>query len=253
MPTALRFPNIHRSPGDTPGSGRERGFLELLDLYVHSFKSGQLHIAPDGLCGRVLRGMNEDDFKTLSPDADRRTVFLAGSDVLSQSCGKGLTEILKIVGYSEADIEAKVHREKNEFRLLVTPESDTLRPATWVNVVELAERLYPELQGRLVQHLEAFQQMPFQEIDRLSAFSIAEVASNGQTDPRYMTVERFLASRCGLHEARALLYHTLQLRELFRGDGYTQFPDGTIGGTEYIVPNMPLTLLDDYRLIPLRD
>lgn len=52
-----------------------------------------------------------------------------------------------------------------------------------------------------------------------------------------MTYEAWEKSDKGLTALRALLYHTLHLRELFAGDGFTYDENGKRGVKEYLMPN----------------
>jgi hypothetical protein len=48
------------------------------------------------------------------------------------------------------------------------------------------------------------------------------------------------------------LFHTVQLRALFSGDGYTRDEAGTRGLMEYIAPNCKLTDLGEHVAIDIR-
>ena len=223
----------------------------VLEIFLDAFHSRKAPEDAGPLCGRVLRGKTEADFALLSPDPDRRIVFLTGGAGLIQFIGKGTEEILFLVGYSADDIRRWMYEEQNQFKLFVGLEGGSLQRATWRNTVGMACRLYPEVRHLLDQQADSLASAPFNTIEKLAGYSFAEVDQNGLDDPRYMSVERFAASRGGLLEARAFLYHTLQLRELFSGDGFTRTSDGVPGVSEYIAPNIPLTSLGDYRLIDL--
>ena len=56
---------------------------------------------------------------------------------------------------------------------------------------------------------------------------------------------------CREADVRAFLYHTMNLNNLFAGDGYTYTPDGRRGHREYLAANVPRDQLERWATCPL--
>ena len=204
-----------------------------------------------GLCGRIIRGTRPEDFLTLTDDPSRKLVMLMGPDGLEKLPGKTGYEMLIEIGYAADYITRKVVDEGNAFKLVVFPEGGPAKLATWDNVIDIVSATYPATASKLEQQRNALKVTPFDAIERQAGFSFAEVDKAGGTDPRFMTEERFVASGGSLWEARAFLHHSIHLRELFSGDGWTYTTAGERGLMEYIVPNRPIAELGESRLIEI--
>lgn len=223
-----------------------------LAAYVQAFNEQCRPEVPiSSLVGRVLRGTQELHFERLTADFDRRLALVTGADALHDFIGLSGREILAAIGYSASDV-AFYQAAGAEFRLMVCAEAETFKgvAATWRNVLQAAEQAYPELVGLLVPHEAELQSRAFAEFSR-AAGDIAARFMLGPNSPAFMTVARFLESDQSAASARAFLYHTLGLRELFAGDGYTRFPDGRRGISEYLVPNVPLKDVGTHAFIRL--
>ncbi|MBX7144113.1 MAG: hypothetical protein K1X79_06655 [Oligoflexia bacterium] len=221
--------------------------------YTAAFVAGVRPSAPiEGIFGRVLRGTQPDHFTRLTSDLDRRLALVTGHDALNHFIGRSGAEILNTIGYSSADT-AFFLAAGAQFRLCVCAEAGALPSieATWHNVLQAAERAYPELKGRLVQHSDELRARPFVEFDR-QAGGIIAAHKRGPSDPGFMSVPNFLASDQSAAAVRAFLYHTLGLRELFAGDGRTRLGDGRKGVSERLVSNVPLLDLGMHALIDLQ-
>lgn len=220
-----------------------------LEKYAEMFKNGSIGKV-EGLCGRIIRGTKPDDFKTLTDDPDRKLVMLMGPDGLEKLLGKTGYDMLVEIGYETDYIQRKVD-EGNEFKLVTFEEGGEAKLATWDNVIEVISAVYPQIASKLYKNLEGLKQVPFDAIEKYAGYDFSEVDKNGKTDSRYMTIERYEQAGDGLVEARAFLYFTVHLRELFSGDGYTYTADGRRGLMEYIVANKPIQNLGENKVIDI--
>jgi hypothetical protein len=218
-----------------------------VEAYADAFTAGE-SVQVEQLCGRIIRGTSPEDFETLTNDSTRKIVMLMGPDGLEQLPGRTGHDMLRTIGYAPHHIEHLVEKGM-DFRLAVFPESRIARPATWDNMLDITGMVYPEVREDLLAHRDKLQQVPFAEIQQQAGFNFHEVDRNGATDSRYMTPERFLASPRDLTAARALLYFSVHLRELYSGDGYTHTAMGERGLQEYAILNQPLRELGNFALL----
>lgn len=203
--------------------------------YAEAFRRGGPCPA-QGLCGRILRGR---DFTRLTDDPRRRLVFVLGQDGLEALAGKPTLAMLELIGYTPEYVKRKVG-EGSQFKLVVFRQEGRAELATWENAVRLVGEAYPQAAGRLCAQLP--------ELLRSSVPShYAEVDRLGPSEPRFITLQRYLEGPDDAVSARAFLYFTAHLRELFRGNGRTD-PGGL---QEYLMLDRPLSELGDYELIDL--
>lgn len=222
-----------------------------LDKYTKLFSEGKNSNSKiKGLCGRIIRGTKPEDFETLTDDPDRIIIMLIGGDGLKKLLGKTDYDRLITIGYAEDYIEYKVNGGF-QFKLVVFKESETILLATWDNVAKLTSKIYPDIKKRIYSRLEELKSKKFSEIQEMASFSFEEVERKGKDDPNFMTYERFKNSSGTLVDVRAFLYHTLHLRFLYSGDGYTYDELGNKGLMEHIAPNKKLVDLGEHRLIPM--
>jgi hypothetical protein len=203
-----------------------------------------------GLCGRVLRGKHEKDFGSLSDDPNRRLVMLMGSDGLKRLIGKSGYEILIELGYMPDFIRVRLE-QGTRFKLFVTPMYPGFKLATWENIVEYLSLIYPRAGAKIRQVLPELTKFSYAQIEKLAGYSLAEVFENGKADPRFMTNRRFLKSDGSVAAARAFLYHTCYLYELFSGNGYTKLYNGRRGIREYITLNSGLEVFLRHELLDI--
>lgn len=221
----------------------------MLATYVRALHHGTPQKVT-GLCGRIIRGKQPADFLTLTDDPTRKLVLLMGPDGLEKLLGKSGYDMLVEIGYETAYIDRKV-AEGNRFKLIVFPEGGPAKLATWENVLDVVGNVYPNVASKLARHAHGLIHTDFAEIEHVAGFNFSAVDKAGPTDPRYMTEERFRQSAGTLVDARAFLYFTVHLRELFSGDGYTYTADGRRGLMEYIVANKPIADLGSHEIIDL--
>lgn len=204
----------------------------------------------NGLCGRIVRGSSPEEFETLTDDLSRKLVMLMGADGLEQMLEKPDDyEKLLAIGWEHKDVEYYIDLGK-EFKLVVFNES-AAKLADWNSAIEAVIDVYPDIADKLHANLELLKTVSYAEIEASAGYTFHEVRKNGDSDPRFMTYDRYKKSSGNLVETRAFLYLSIHLRELYSGDGYTYTPEGERGLKEYIIPNMSLKDLDEYLLLDL--
>jgi len=125
-------------------------------------------------------------------DPSRRFVFLTGSDGLESLLGKSGFEIMLTVGKTKQAITQYI-QQKGEFKLFIFEDEDYLvYPGTWDGISQLTEKLYPELRGKLVIHVETLKSTPLQNFEEQLGFVFKDI--QGKSDIRFMTIEKLLAS-----------------------------------------------------------
>jgi len=204
----------------------------------------------EGLSGRFIRGKQFEHFEYLNFDQSKKLVFLIGSDSFSLLQGKTGYEMLLSIGYSREYITHLLDKGYS-FKLVIFPEHQTAKPATWDNVIDMIGEVYLELASDLQLHKEALKLWAFEDFEVASGFSFHDVDKAGPTHPRYMTHERYLMCSRNLLETRAFLYFTIRLTDLFAGDGYTYDSEGNRGMKEYIALNKKLAEFEAFWLLNL--
>lgn len=218
--------------------------------YIEILRSGKQPIPQPfvhGICGRVIRGTKPSDFDTLTDDPSRHVIMLMDADGLARLFGKSGYKILIEIGYRADYIQQKLDAG-NAFKLAVFP-AEAAYLADWDGVFRIAAEVYPELASCCAKHasmlrsLTGFALTPGQtdqghfihEIERLAGYQFKD--ADKKDDPRFMSIEKYRSSGKSLWELRALLYHTLHLRELYSGDGYTYNEQGRRQLKEYVMRN----------------
>ncbi|MBN2154198.1 MAG: hypothetical protein JW839_22275 [Candidatus Lokiarchaeota archaeon] len=205
-----------------------------------------------GLCGRILRGRQPEDFETMTDDPERKLVMLMASDGLARLVGKSDYDALLLIGYEKDYIKHKME-DGYEFKLVVFKEGGAIKLATWDNVAEAVAAVYPDARKKLYRRLKDLKRKPFREIQAKAGegYDLDAAFRRGPSDPGFMTYERLKAAKGSLVDVRAFLFHAVQLRALFSGDGYTYDEDGTRGLKEYIAPNKRLDDLGEHAVVDL--
>lgn len=217
--------------------------------YVRIFKSEEVPERPiSGLAGRILRGKTPEDFRTFSDDPDRKIVMFIGPDGLQKIIGKTGYEMLQVIGYQPDYLRHKVN-EGNEFKLVVLPEG-TAKIANWDNVIDMVCEIYPDIAHKIKKHRSQLKSTFFREIERQVGYRFLDVEKAGKSDERFMTYDRFLKSSGTLADVRAFFYFSIHLRELYRGDGYTD-ENGKRGPMEYVASNIPIADIPDHKIIDI--
>lgn len=203
--------------------------------YIELLKTGT-KAKVEGLCGRIIRGKTPADFAHLSDDPNRKVVMLTDSEGLESLLGKVGYDMLITIGHHPDHIQKQLGAGKS-YKIVVFPASSALE-GTWDGVVKLTSQVYPDVAPTLKKYRPELGRLPFATIEQLAGYRFKD--ADDPAHPKFMTHEAFNKSSKGLVPLRALLYHTLHLRELFRGDGYTYDEKGNRGVREYLLPNVEI-------------
>jgi hypothetical protein len=197
-------------------------FGNYVRALVSAFGTGQKLERPfAGISGRVLRGITEEDFSSLTNNPLRQVVFLMGASAMSGIVGLDGKGILAQIGYG-ADFTNRLLEAGTKFKLVVLPET-TLKPATWDNLLDIVMEHYPPWRQKV-------------ELARpaLKRLSYAEVMAGGGVAA----------------EVRAFLESSLNVNRLFAGDGYTRCEGNAVPlHAEYVSVNKQLTALESFAII----
>ncbi len=222
---------------------------ENLEAYAQAACCGtSSHGLADGLCGRILHGKSLKDFQSLTNDPNRKLVMLVGPDGLQKLIGKTGYDVLVEIGYTQEYLHG-IAANGERFNLVVFPFDEQARLATWDNVIDLVAQTYPAAAAMLRTALVALKNTPYRAFEAQCGFRFADVTH--KNDPRFMTIDRLLASSGSPADVRAFLYHSVHLRELFAGDGFTYTCKGCRGVAEYIAPNRDLASLGTHVIVDL--
>lgn len=220
-----------------------------LDDYKTFFLEGRKNLNPiTGIYGRILRGKSSNDFETLSDDPQRKIIMLMGADGLEKLLGKSGYEALITIGYMLDYIEYKI-KSGFQFKLVIFHEGEIAKLATWDDVALMVSQIYPQAKTKIYHQLQKLKLTTFSEIEGVANRKFNIIDKKGPEDKNFMTYERFKNSKGTLIDVRAFFYHTVHLRELFSGDGFTYDSNGERGLKEYIAPNCKLEELEEYNLI----
>lgn len=176
--------------------------------------------------------------------------MIMGADGLSKIASAPGMQMFEIIGYDPNYVRHLI-TTGHEFRLIVFPEHDNIPLATWDNVARIVGEVHPVTRKAFAQNLRELRMLPFGVWLEETNFNWAEVDKNGLEDPRYMTPSRFAESLQTACDLRRFLYHTVSLKELYAGDGYTYSDRGMRGMKEYIMPNMRLSNVGPHIVLPV--
>lgn len=210
-----------------------------------------------GLYGRVLKGRrgNETDFATLTDDKPHRRVVFVLDDVgLRKLVGLNGYQLLVAVGWTPAHIRDMINDSELAFKLLVFGHHPDLGiiPDTWENMIKLVGEASPSAADKVRGQLPHLRTVSMAEIERRAGYNFSEVEKAGPADPRYMTVERLEKANGTLPEVRQFLHSFAGLTEIIYGEGDAPpTANGVQWATEYMMPDVPLERLGDYRLIDI--
>ena len=212
-----------------------------------------------GLCGRILRGKTDADFERLSDDPNRLVVMLTDSAGLAKMLGKTGYEMCVIVGHHPDHIKGKLVTG-HIYKMVAFAENEAI-VATWDNVFKLAGEVYPDLVPLFAKYGPELKSKSYWKADStgVGSFLSGIEAEAGykfmdvdrQDHPTFMTHAAFLQSAKGMCELRALLYHTLHLRELYSGDGYTYDQMGRKSVKEYLMLNKRIADIKGHVMLDL--
>ena len=173
-----------------------------------------------------------------------------GSDGLEVLLGKTGYQALLSIGYMRDYIKYRIEKGY-KFKLVIFKEDTKVKLATWDKMHELIAEIYPDIENKVFIKLSELKNTPFSDIEQEAGWKFNQVDKSGISNPKFMTYERFKDSEGTLVDVRSFLYHTVHLRELFSGDGYTYNEAGERGLKEYIAPNRKIEELEEYRIIDI--
>ena len=201
-----------------------------------------------GCVGRLIRGKSEADFESLTPDPNRRVVFLMDSDGLGKLEGKSGYQQLMEVGKSPKEILDEIQNQGLRYKLIVWPgDSGPTRQATWDNLLDMMSEQYPQVADKIQACREDLKaEKTFSKWEQQAGFEFGDVKRG---DPRYIGYEELQGREGKPWEVRAFLYNACNVNSLYSGDGFTKRPDGSQGVPEYIVPNLKVSQLPSARVI----
>lgn len=190
-----------------------------------------------GLCGRIIRGKTTEDFEKLSDDPNRLIVFLTDALGLAKMFGKSDYDMLITVGHHPDHIKKQLEAGKS-YKFVVFPESEA-QPATWDGLFKATGQVYPDIISDIQQHSAELIGTKYAAFEGQAGFKFASV--DDVSNANYMSHAAYLASPRKAVDLRRLFYHTLHIRELYSGDGYTYDEKGKRGVKEYLMPNKKIT------------
>lgn len=201
-----------------------------------------------GCVGRLIRGKTEADFETLTPDPNRRVVFLMDSDGLGKLEGKSGYQQLMEVGKSPKEILDEIQNQGLRYKLIVWPgDSGPTKQATWDNLLDMMAEQYPQVADKIqASRHDLKSEQNFSNWEKQAGFEFGEVKRG---DPRFIGYEELQQREGKPWEVRAFLYNSCNVNSLYSGDGYTKRPDGGQGVPEYIVPNLKVNDLPSARVL----
>ena len=196
-------------------------FGAYAEAFTRCFGRGERVVPPPlmGVCGRVLRGIHEDDFRALSDDPAREVVFVLDGEALGDLLGRTGGDVLAQIGYAAGEVRALTALGVR-FRLVIVPQVAMVR-ATWDALLDLVIATYPEWDERIAASRRTLKALPH-----------AQVMAGGGAPA----------------EVRAFLERVLHVSPLFAGDGFTR-SDGRAVYAEYACRNRPLSEFADCCLI----
>ena len=228
--------------------------------YVEAFNRGYLgDVSTDHLVGRIIRGQKPADFETLSEDPTRLLILLTDPMGLAGMIGRPGFQLLINVGW-DLPYAVKKITDGYQMKLVVCKEGGKARLADWDGMIAIVGMIYPDVDQKLRRWLPQLKKHGFNSTDKLAGFDklekaygcdMSEVDGLGHGDSRYMTIERYRVAPDTLENARAFLYFTVHLRELYSGDGWTYDSNGNRGVQEYMAPNCRIDELEQVEVIDL--
>lgn len=198
-----------------------------------------------GIQGRFIR-MAPGQPDALTDDPDRRVVFLVNAETCVNLIGLSGYEVCITIGWLADYTRDKVNAGYR-FAFVTFPENEC-KLGTWDNVLDEVEALYPEVARKLAKHRAALRKMTtssIKEIEGRLGYRFIDADKN-KSDPRFMTIARYAAAADTADSARAFLYHTVHLKELFYGDGWTRNNQGQRGCEEFIMGARPMNDLGEH-------
>lgn len=233
------------------GFSRKREILSP-EHFVECFQNDTVLQDVKVLQGRIIRGHSDEDFEFLSNDPNRKLVYVLDCDgmeqILSASSKSKIRptyNMLKIVGYDESHIK-RLHESAIKFKLVVFDIGQTF-VANWDGLLGACVEIYPELKESCDKYRDRLKNTPFSHFEVMAGFSFGDHDDPG--DPEFMTYEKWLSSPRSFLDLRRFLYHTVHVRELYRGDGYAESNGEKV--REYLMPNQRISDISGAQIVDL--
>jgi nicotinamidase-related amidase len=232
--------------------------MNKIDEYIQALKTGNKNYKVEGLSGRIIRGLQPEDFTTLTEAKDipdRQIVFILGPEELQALIGQTGYDMLSIVGY-EQDYDDKINKGY-QFKLIVFPDTkDVARLGTWDNLLDMIKTIHPNLATDIEKYREDLIATNWdvfeEEFKNNYGVSFLDVEKLGEQDFRFMTIQKYFNGYRKLLDFRALIYYSIcHCRKLYQGNGWTFNPKLGQNVREYIIPNRRIDTLGEYRMIDL--
>jgi len=197
----------------------------------------------DGLFGRIIRGTKPSDADTLTDDPNRKIVMLIDQDGLHKIINKTGYESLLEVEWEADYIKRKVD-EGCWFKLVIF-SGGMAQLADWDGMTNMVSFMYPDIESDLRKSLPELKSIPFEKLEGTFGVKFAEVDKIGDSNPNFMTYDRFLKSSRDVAACRAFFYFTVHLREKYKGTGFA----GKV--KEYGMPNVLIENLGDHAVLDI--
>ena len=202
-----------------------------------------------GLCGRLLRGKEEVDFKTLTDTPEtRKIIFMVDSDGLQDLLGKIGWEMFTHVGYPPDYLEDLV-KGNTIFKAVVMPDNGPAKLATWENLLKAVESAYPGF--TVTDNVSSYlTEKTFEEINHEAELALgAKITDKSRHKIEF---DKLMQNSTNPIFVRAFLYDIINVNELYAGDGWTR---EAVGGRqiarEYVMANCHINEIPDAELIDI--
>ena len=147
------------------------------------------------------------------------------------------------MGFEKDYIREKIER-KFEFQFLLFNKQDVqVFEADWKGIIQAVRKLFHEISEETisVEIVEELEKVRLEEVENELGVSLFKARSEydlHKFHEDYYSLEKFLSIvKPTVHHLRAFLYHSLGLRELFKGDGYIYDVNGERKSREFLAIN----------------
>merc|ERR1719510_2285198 len=164
----------NKGNSDPAQEGKDTDLQKAVDYYIESLKSGKtLEKPPTLLAARLCRARPEsieEDFKKLSYDPERRSVFCMTSVGMHNMCGKKVLDQFLSIGYETDWLRSKI-KGGCKFRLGIFPV-DSAVSATWEGVWKVFAQMWPECWDKVKVHCKEIEKTSFSEINGIAGYDM---------------------------------------------------------------------------------
>uniref|UniRef100_A0A7S2UYZ7 Uncharacterized protein n=1 Tax=Fibrocapsa japonica TaxID=94617 RepID=A0A7S2UYZ7_9STRA len=203
---------------------------------------------------------NEIDANLLSDDRWKRLSWIFGPDAVRNFIGIDARGICLLLGFGEEWLDRKL-ASGTRFKLAIFPKTSvdgTL--ATWDGVENVVQKYYPEVWGKVENHMPEIRSTDFTEIQRLAGYDMQAVNLvgrrgraydvDGESDSEhYISLQRLQRREGTLVQVRQFLWDEIGIKGLFVGDGRTQNDAGEQGPREFLARNLPINDIEGHIVI----